>query len=193
MVAAMVAALAIGGWDDPKDEVEPIRLAVETLAVGSVEDARPTLSGMVPRTQLGELTYASDSFTRGWADLGPTATPTAMAHVQAIRTPEVDWGALSERAALVSVPRSSEASAGLEQLICAYPWPCDWAVAVILCENGGAWEGFDEATGVTYWGGWQLALSHGFPGLVGASPALQTEYAWTLYQDGGAAHWPSCP
>ena len=166
----MVVALAIGGWDDTgsNEGNSGLRLSADGGWVNHNGDRDSRPAG-------GDLDLAA---------LQPTPTPTATP------TPTPDRPARDPESAALVLDAGD-----LHAVACdpVYDWSCSWAVAVILCENGGSWEGFDEATGVTYWGGWQLALSHGFPGLIGASPALQTLYAWTLYQDGGAAHWPACP
>lgn len=147
---------------------------------GSVRLDSPLLDGKA-------LTHANDSFTRGWATFVPTATPTASA------TPAA--GTTGRTSALAYSGSASQSPSGRDvALICAYPWPCGWALAVSFgCEVVGSthpWTQWDHKTGATYYGPWQIAVSHGFDL---STPAKQVAAAWRLYSTGGAGHWPNCP
>jgi len=74
--------------------------------------------------------------------------------------------------------------------ICAYPWPCEWTLGVMQCESGGDWYTWDAATGVTYYGAFQIWIGHGFDL---STPAKQVAAAYALYLSEGPGAWPSCP
>ncbi len=129
---------------------------------------------------VGTVGYASNGFDMsGWATFVPTATPTATA---AEATPaERNLPAVDEFAVVLG---DGEAGSG----ICSYPWPCEWALAVIECESGGDPNAYNPA-------GPYVGLFQVWEGYGGNlyDPAVNVAVAWELYQSGGAGHWPHCP
>ena len=88
---------------------------------------------------------------------------------------------------------------GVQATICAYSWPCDWAVAVIGCETGGTYDayshGHEEYQG-HYWhflGWWQIAVPNHTGNNWLYDPVLNTVEAHIKYVSGGIGHWPNCP
>jgi len=79
--------------------------------------------------------------------------------------------------------------AGYRELVCAYSWDCEWALAVIQCESGGDPNAYNPAG---YIGLFQISQPLYGAGLNLYDPAVNTAVAWSLYQSGGAGHWPAC-
>ena len=125
----------------------------------------------------GTVGYASNGFRADrWAGLGPAATPTATPGAVDTRSP-VDTRDLASRADVVA-------------LVSAYSWPVGWALAVIECESGGDWYTWDTETGVTYFGGLQIAVSHGYDL---STIEKQLEAGYDIFLREGPGAWPSCP
>ena len=128
----------------------------------------------------GPLTHASDSFTRGFADLGPTATPAAT--VEASPTAAGRYLPAVDKLAVVLGDRATRIR------ICAYPWPCEWALGVVACESSGNPNAYSSA-------GPYLGLFQIWQGYGGNLYDIETNIATAarLYSTGGAGHWPNCP
>lgn len=74
------------------------------------------------------------------------------------------------------------------ELVCSYGWDCAWALAVISCESGGNPSAYNPVG--PYVGLFQIW--EGFGGNLW-DPAVNIAAAYSLYQTGGASHWPNCP
>lgn len=81
----------------------------------------------------------------------------------------------------------------LQSLVCSaeFTWPCEWALAVIMCESGGnpqALSPYGDA------GLFQVATVHGYSQAQLFDPVFNTRYAHELYNGGsGTGNWPNCP
>ena len=83
---------------------------------------------------------------------------------------------------------TSQCSVGAwSDLVCAYGWDCNWALAVIQCESSGNPDAYNPAG---YVGLFQVWEGHG-PNL--RDPATNVAAAYSLYLSGGSSHWPNCP
>lgn len=83
---------------------------------------------------------------------------------------------------------------GIEEVVCAYPWPCAEALAVKWCESGDRWD--RVGAGVNY-GGFQINSVHA--GRFGefwtrwADPAYNTMMAFTIWSEQGWRPWGCRP
>jgi uncharacterized protein YabE (DUF348 family) len=84
-------------------------------------------------------------------------------------------------------PVVSASSSSWSDLVCAYNWDCNWALAVIQCESGGNPNAYNPAG---YVGLFQIWEGNG-PNL--RDPATNIAAAYSLYASGGRGHWPNCP
>ena len=85
-------------------------------------------------------------------------------------------------------PSPAISSAGAwSDLVCAYGWDCNWALAVIQCESAGNPDAYNPAG---YVGLFQIWEGHG-SNL--RDPATNVAAAYSLYLSGGRANWPNCP
>ena len=132
----------------------------------------------------GQITHANDSFTRGFADLGPTATPAATTTVEA--TPAYVGRGVRQAVGFSSILGDSEARV----TICAYDWPCEWAVNTMLCESSGDPNAYNSAGHV---GLFQVdPVLHGFTIGELYDPATNIEAAYAIYLSEGPGAWPWC-
>lgn len=79
-------------------------------------------------------------------------------------------------------------------LVCAYPWPCEWALAVVACESSWDPRAYNEGN----YGLFQVHyLSHvrrvdGPPEIL-YDPEVNVKMAYEIWSENGAAPWPNCP
>lgn len=113
---------------------------------------------------------------------------------EAVQTEGADFvGAIAARPARIYI-----GSSDWQALVCrpVYPWPCEWALAVIYCESNGvesAWAMEWHRGEQWYFHGlWQIASRSPDPGLL-AGPVYNTERAAEKYRASGTTPWPGCP
>ena len=132
----------------------------------------------------GPLTHANDSFTRGWAGLGPTATPTATA----VETSPAYVGRYLPAVDELAVVLGDSAT---RVRICSYDWSCEWAIAVVFCESTNNPNAYSSAGHV---GLFQIdATLHGYTVGELTDAGANIAAAFSIYQSEGPGAWPRCP
>ena len=86
-----------------------------------------------------------------------------------------------------TAPALTSSSLAWADLVCAYNWDCDWALAVIQCESAGNPNAYNPAG---YVGLFQIWEGHGFNL---RDPATNVAAAYSLSVSGGRGRWPNCP
>ncbi len=192
--------LMIGGLN--VNTVGDIQSPASTVAEGGVEDARQSMSSMVPGTSGSLADVPLVAFALPDVQGATVEAETTVHGQEVVGLSEVHGAGnrtlggrgVDEPTPMPRpVPPYVTAPNSIEGIICAYPWPqgCDYWIAVAFCESGlypGA-----IGYGGAYIGIFQIWAGHNYPYDWLLDPYNNTLAAWELSKEGTVTSpWPYC-